>query len=43
MNYRGYDIEWDDGHYRVVGPDGTWTEDTEDDAKTAIDIEEDGE
>lgn len=37
MEYKGYTIEHDHGHYLVTGPDGTWTEDTVQDAKRTID------
>jgi hypothetical protein len=41
MNYRGYSIDRDKGHYLVTGPEGMWTEDTVDDAKHSIDELED--
>lgn len=38
MYYKGYMIEHDGDHYRVIAPDGTeWTEDTVRDAKDTID------
>ena len=36
MEYKGYLITSDRGHYVVTGPDGTWTEDTVMDAKETI-------
>lgn len=43
MQYRGYSIDPDHGHYFVTGPEGQWTEDTVQDAKAAIDFLEDDE
>lgn len=40
MNYRGYEIEHDGNHYKVIAPDGReWNEDTAKDAKETIDDE----
>jgi len=40
MFYKGYTIEHDRDHYKVIGPDGSeWTEDTVEDAKETIDEE----
>lgn len=43
MEYRGYSIDHEYGHYCVTAPSGEqWTEDTVEDAKAAIDfLEED--
>ena len=41
MQYMGYTIEHEFNHYKVIAPDGTeWTEDTVEDAKQAIEEEE---
>lgn len=38
MEYRGYSIEYEFGHYKVTSPDGkVWREDTEDNAKKEVD------
>ena len=37
VEYKGYTIEHDRGHYLVTGPQGQWTEDTVQDAKAQID------
>ncbi len=42
MEYRGYKIENEFGHYNVTPPDGKsggWTEDTIEEAKQSIDEE----
>ena len=40
MEYRGYKIENEQGHYKVITPyNETWTEDTIKDAKQTIDEE----
>lgn len=40
MDYKGYEIIADHGHYVVIAPDGKeWTEDTLDDAKRSVDEE----
>lgn len=40
MFYKGYNIEHDGNHYKVIAPDGSeWNEDTVRDAKDAIDEE----
>ena len=37
LNYKGYTIEHGKGYYIVTGPEGTWSEDTIEDAKATID------
>ena len=37
LNYKGYTIEHGKGYYIVTGPEGTWSEDTVEDAKATID------
>ena len=40
MKYKGYTIEYENGHYKVTSPDGSeWREDTVLDVKRGIDRE----